>query len=457
MNIAIIGGGISGLSTAYYLIKKAKEKGKNIKITIFEKKDKLGGKVNTEYYNGFIIEKGPNGWLSSKEAPTKLAKELNLKIIEANKNAQKRYVFLNGKLIRIPEDPISFILSQVLSWKGKLRLALEPFIKPSNKEDETVAEFIIRRLGREALDKLLDPMIAGIFAGNPFRLSIRSAFPKVWELEKKYGSLIKGMLALKKQRKIEKASAGPTGNLLSLEKGLYEFITALENFLKESGVRIFLNSSLLPLEKREGKYILEDKNNNIEETFDRVILSCPAFAASKLVSNIDKRLSELLQEIKYTPIAVVACAFKKEDLYSAKGFKEGFGFLVPYKEKRNILGVLFDSLVFENRAPKGYVLLRIMLGGARKPELVLREKKEIVKIALNELKDILKLSKDPIFTRCYRYLRGIPHYELYHHKLVEEIFRLGKKYNLSFLSNAYAGVAFADCIKAAESLANEIL
>ncbi len=455
MKIAIIGGGISGLSTAYYLLKFAKEKNKSIFLTLFEKKPFLGGKINTDYINNFIIEKGPNGWLSSKESPTKLAKELNLEIIEANSLAQKRYVFLNGKLVRIPEDPISFIFSQVLSIKGKLRLALEPFIKPSNKEDETVAEFIIRRLGREALDKLLDPMIAGIFAGNPFRLSIRSAFPKVWELEKKYGSLIKGMLALKKQRKIKKTSAGPTGTLLSLRNGLYAFIKAISRFLEGNGTNIILNSKIKEIQKEGNKFILKDKKNSYE--FDKIILACPAYAASNLLLNLDSNLSDLLSQIKYTPIAVVAFAFRKENLYKAKNFKEGFGFLIPYKEQRKILGVLFDSIIFENRAPNDYVLLRVMLGGARNPYIVLKEKKEIINVALNELKDILKLEDEPIFKKCYRYLRGIPHYELNHHKLVEEIFKLASKQNIFLISNAYVGVAFADCIKAAQELAYEII
>jgi len=455
MKIAVIGGGISGLSTAYYLLKYAKERKKDISLSLFEKKPFLGGKLNTEYIDNFIIEKGPNGWLSSKEAPTKLAKELKLEIIEANSLAQKRYVFLNGKLVRIPEDPISFIFSQVLSLKGKLRLALEPFIKPSDKEDETVAEFIIRRLGREALDKLLDPMIAGIFAGNPFRLSIKSAFPKVWELEKKYGSLIKGMLALKKQRKIEKTTPGPTGTLLSLKNGLFDFVKAISKFLKDNGAHIVLNSKIKEIQKEGNKFILKEEKNFYE--FDKLILACPAYEASKLLLNLDKKLSDLLSQIKYTPIAVVAFAFKKESLYRAKNFKEGFGFLVPYKEKRQILGVLFDSIIFENRAPKDYVLLRVMLGGARNPYIVLKEKKEIINIALNEIKDILKLEDKPILERCYRYLRGIPHYELNHHKLVSDIFKLASKHNIYLISNAYVGVAFADCVKAAQDLAKRVL
>ncbi|WP_456426973.1 protoporphyrinogen oxidase [Desulfurobacterium sp.] len=452
--VAVVGAGVSGLSTAFYIEKFG---GDNVSVTIFEKENVPGGKMLTVQKDGFIIETGPNGFLDNKPYTLDLVKDLKIedRLYRSSDKARKRFVFVNGKLVRLPENPIAFLSSYVMSFKGKLRLAAEYFIPPKKDDsDESLSSFVKRRIGKEALEKLIDPMAAGIFAGDPDKLSVKAAFPAVWHLEKKYGGLIKGLLAMKKEKK--DATAGPGGVLTSFKGGVKDLIDALVANIKGE---IHPGTTVKKLIPENGKWkIVYEKDDEIfEESFDKVVLSTPSYVAAALVKNFDEKLAEKLYEIEYSPIAVIAFGFIKKGLGHNL---DGFGFLVPRSEGRKILGVLWDSSVFPNRAPEGKALIRAMVGGARQPHLALAGKEEIARMTYKDIKRIMKIRHRPIMTAVFKHPKGIPHYTVGHVEKVNEIFKLASNHGGLFLnSNAYRGVGVNDCVynslKTAEMVTSE--
>ncbi|MEO2067885.1 MAG: protoporphyrinogen oxidase [Desulfurobacteriaceae bacterium] len=455
MKVAVIGAGISGLATAFYL------KRSGVPVKVFEKEKTVGGKMRTVYEDGFIIETGPNGFLDGKPHTLNLVKALGIedKLYRSSNKARKRFIYTNGRLVRLPENPIAFLASYLLSWKGKLRL-LSEFLVPPKKEDidESLSQFAKRRIGEEALEKLLDPMVAGIFAGDSDRLSLKASFPAIYYLEKKYGGLIKGLIAkMKEAEKKGKAASGPAGPggvLTSFKGGVKDLIDSLEKALEDS---ILKGVEVLEVSKDKSGWKVKYRANGstASETFDYLVLSTPSYVSGKLLENVDKELSTLLKSIEYSPISVIAFGFEKRGLGHDL---DGFGFLIPRNEKRKILGCLWDSSVFPNRAPEGKALLRVMIGGARQPELALLSKDELVKIALKELRRIMKIRHYPEKIKVFKHEKGIPHYTVGHAEKVERIFKLAKSVgNLFLCNNAYKGVGVNDCTKAAEETVNEIL
>ncbi len=438
MKVAVIGAGISGLSTAFYLKKNG------VDVKVFEKDKDVGGKIKTVHENGYIVETGPNGFLTNKPYTLDLAEDLGIsnRLYRSSDKSRKRFIYKEGKLRRIPENIPAFLFSYLLSLKGKLRLIAEALV-PAKREDvdESFSSFVRRRIGSEAFESLLDPMAAGIYAGNPDRLSMKASFPTVYVLEKKYGGLIKGLIAMMKKGKSSSSAAGPSGILMSFKNGLSELIDALQ-----SKLNILTNADVIGVYP-EGKtwkvdYIYNDKKNT--ETFDKVIISAPAYAASKILENLDKNLSEMLSNIEYSPISVVAMGFMKKGLGHDL---DGFGFLIPRREGKKILGALWDSSVFPNRAPTDHALIRVMIGGSRQPELALKEKDELFRIALSSLRSIMGIRHYPEFVKVFRYPKGIPHYTVGHLERLERIEKMVKKYPGLYLnSNAYKGIGLNDCV-----------
>ena len=454
MRVCVLGAGVSGLSAAFYL------KRKGIEVTVLEKESEPGGKMRTVYEKGYIVEAGPNGFLDGKPYTLNLVKALGIeeRLYRSSDKARKRFIYTNGRLVRLPENPIAFLSSYLLSWKGKLRLVGELLVPPKKDDsDETLGDFARRRLGEEALEKLLDPMIAGIFAGDPDKMSLKAAFPVIYNLEKQYGGLIKGLIAkmkeAKKRGKSSSGPAGPGGVLTSFVGGTKDLIDALSKELKEN---LHTGVSVERVEKSGRGWLVKwrEGNREIEEEFDHLVVSTPAYAASEILKEVDGELSKLLSEIEYSPISVVALGFQKRGLGHDL---DGFGFLVPRSEGRKILGALWDSSVFPNRAPEGKALIRVMIGGARQPDLALLPEEELTEIALKELRRIMKIRHYPEMVKVFRHERGIPHYTLGHSERVDRIFEMGEKLgNLHFCSNAYRGVGVNDCTKLAEETAERI-
>ena len=405
MKLAIVGGGISGLSLAYYLQN-------DFEITVFEK-EKWGGKAYTAKVDNYLMEEGVNGFLSNSPKTLELCEEIGIKPIKANENSKIRYIY-DEKLIKIPLKPMDFLRSDILSLRGKLNVAMEIFRKPVCDKEESVAEFATRRLGKEFTRRMMIPMLAGIYASTPEITSMNAAFPKLKRIECEYGSLFKGMIKLKR-------GGQPSGELHSFEYGMSEMIDKLKQKTKANFI------------KKEIKDI-----DSLKE-FDKVVIATPAYAAADILKKYTK-LSSLLKKIKYNPVAIVGFDFDSISPVS-------FGILTI---KNKTLGILMDKYIFPNRNG-----IRVMIGGARFAEIKNLSEEEIIEIAKKDVFKIIK-AKNPKFTWIKLHKNAIPNYSLAHQELVREIMNEAENINIYLTGNAYNGVSFNDCIKNSYKLAQKI-
>ncbi len=456
MKVVIVGGGISGLAVAYNLMSRTQ-----MDVTVLEAGSRPGGKIWSDKVDGFLCEKGTNGFLDNKPKTLELCKSLGLEPLQSNENAKIRFIFSNKRLNELSGSPVSFLKSGLLSWRGKLRMMYE-IIAPKGPEDETVADFVIRRLGKEGLDKLIDPMCSGVFAGDPYKMSVKHCFPRIKELEQEYGSLIKALIKIQRERKKTegpKASTGPGGNLTSFYNGAQVITDALAEKL---GERVKLGISVQGLArldgsarggKKENSYQLHTSEGIVDA--DVVVLALPAYASAEILKGFNTEVSKILMGIPYPPVSVVCFGYKREKvLHSLRGF----GFLVPHIEGIKILGNLWDSSIFPNRAPEGYVLLRSMVGGAQSPGTAVLSDNELINTVFDELKPIISLKTEPDMVRIYRWERAIPQYLLGHGEKLKSIDELLKSHlGLYLAGNAYRGISMNDCIENGYKVADEIL
>ncbi len=451
MKIGIIGGGISGVSLALKL-SLLKEQGKDIEITLLEKENRLGGTIQSIYKDGFVIESGTNGFLDSKPYTLDIFNEAGLKekLVRSNDLARIRYIQRYKKLQKLPENPISFLKTDILTLKGKLRVAKELFI-PQKKDniDETLADFARRRLGDEALDYLIGPMVSGVFAGDPEKMSLQSCFPVIYDLEKTYGGLIKGLF---KKPKKKSGPAGPSGALTSYEGGMGEAVKDLSEVAKNKGVKINLNSEVESITKKDNKYIV--KTNNAEYEFDILSICAPAYASAKFLKGLDEKLADTLDSIPYAPMFVAGLGFNSEDIESDL---HGFGYLIPKKENMQILGALFTSSMFPVQAPQGKKFLRIMAGGDTNHELMKHSEEELLKISLDNVKDVLGVKKEPYMVQYFKVMKAIPQYHTGHREKVAIIEEISSKLgNLYIGGNVLYGIGVNDCTKTSTVIAEKI-
>ena len=403
--LAIIGGGISGLSLAYYLQH-------NFEVTVFEK-EKWGGKAYTQKVDNYLMEEGVNGFLSNSPKTLELCEEIGIKPLKANENSKIRYIY-DDKLIKLPLKPLEFLGSDIMSFAGKLRILKEFFVKPVCDKEESVKEFAVRRLGVEFYQKMMIPMLAGIYASTPEITSMNAAFAKLKKIECEYGSLFKGMMKLKR-------GGQPSGELHSFEYGMSEFIEKLKQNTKAEFI------------KKEIKDIDEVKE------FDKIVVAAPAYNAAEILAKYEN-LSNLLKKIDYNPVAIVGFDYNEIKPVS-------FGILT-IKEKS--LGILMDKYIFPNRNG-----IRVMVGGARYPDIKDMSEKEIIEIAKKDVEKITG-AKHPKFTWIKMHKKAIPNYSLGHQDLVEKIIKEAENNGIYITGNAYRGVSFNDCIKNSFELANKI-
>lgn len=432
--IAVIGGGISGLTTAYLL------NGKGFDVTVFEGSDAVGGNVQTVTRDGYTVEQGPNSLLKSPRM-IELVKLLKLedRVLAASESAKKRYILAGGKLQAM--GPKSFV-NGFFSLRTIFGLMREPFVRSKSPEHESVAEFVSRRIGSEFLDKAIDPFVSGVYAGDPKNLSMRSAFPKLYEMERDFGSLIMGTI----RRKVEKADPN-FPRTFSFRGGLKTLITTLAD---EIGDAVKLSAPVSGIEDADdGRFRVND------EEFDAVVISTPSFVAAELVESRDKKLGKLLSEVNYPQVAVVVLGFKSEKI----GAKlDGFGFLIPSKENRPILGTLYHSAVFPERSPNGCELLMTFVGGVRSGDsLDEKSDEELKTLVLGELREILGVSDQPDFVHIKRWKRAIPQYRVGYEEVTAACSEFEKNNRgVYFCSNFYRGISMSDCVRNAFETADRI-
>ena len=343
----------------------------------------------------------------------------------------------------------------MLSWPGRLRVLGEVFTGPGDKEDETLAEFGRRHLGPEAFEKLIDPMASGVFAGNAERLSLKSCFPRIHEVESQYGSLIRGLIKLQKEArrsgKKDTPGPGPGGMLTSFAGGMSELTDTLAGRL---GERLRLDSPVTGIDYANGRYSVHLAGGESEE-FDSVILAAPAHAQAPMLRDLAPAITGQISAIPYPALAVVCLGYDRAQM--GPGL-DGFGFLVPSREQRDILGTVVDSNVFPNRAPPGKVLLRTMVGGARSPHLAELPDDQLLGHVLSDLKDIMGIVVEPEFVSIYRHQRAIPQYLVGHAERLRLIDQeLARFPGLVLTGNAYRGVSLNDCVLNAMKTAQFLL
>jgi oxygen-dependent protoporphyrinogen oxidase len=432
----VVGGGISGLTLALSLHRGG------VPVTLLEAGSAPGGTARTVERDGFLLETGPNSVLDRDGQVAALASSLGLQLRAASESAGRRAVVLGGRLRTLPSTPPAWLTSDVLPLAAKLRLLLEPFSRRAAPGvDESLGDFSRRHLGRTVTRTLMDALQTGIWAGDIERLSAASAFPRLWELERAERSFLLG--ALRNRR----ATAGPP-RMASLEGGLGALSRGAAGALGE-GVR--LDSPVTALEKQGDAWRVTTPRGALAAS--RVVLALPPAEAASLIQPFDGGLADALASFPSVPVAVVHLGFRP----TLHPEPEGFGFLVPSSERREILGTVYASSAFPFRAPGGGTLLTVLLGGAHRPELLARDDAGLVETARAELAALLRVERAPTLTHVLRWPRAIPQYNVGHALLVEGIFAQTARWpGLWLCGNAYGGAGIADCIRSASALARRL-
>ncbi|MEW6441059.1 MAG: protoporphyrinogen oxidase [bacterium] len=480
--VVVIGGGVSGLATAFRVRQRFAARNEEVETVVLEAEGRLGGKIRSEVRDGYLFEWGPNGFLDGKPDTLDLCKDLGIagELLASRDAARRRYVFSEGRLHLVPDRPGRFFRSPLLSLRGRLRILREPWVAATPAGlDTSIAEFGTRRLGKEAAEKLLDPMVSGIFAGDPALLSLEACFPRIAELERTYGSLIRALVALQRQRKRgqeagkaeaaegkdeigaarEAGPAGPAGILVSFRDGVEALVRALAARLSGScvaGCRVRTLKCANPGSGGQGGYRLVGERQGAREEIpaDAVVVAAPAHAAAGILAGLDPQAGELLREIPYAPLAVVGLAFPEG---ATPGSLDGFGFLVPHREGTPVLGSLWTSRIFESRSPAGCVLTRNMVGGWRSPQAVEAEDAELEEMVHRLLERASGARGKVIFRYVVRHERAIPSYVVGHVRRLERIEeRLALFPGVYLTGNAYRGVAINDCTREAVRVSQRI-
>jgi len=444
--IVVAGGGITGLATAFTLRNEAARRGLPIELTLLEA-GAAGGHARTIDEDGFRIERGPNGFLDRGEETMALIDELKLqdRIVEASPRAKRRFILRDGTLRQVPESPPALITSNAIGWKGKLRLFGEPWAAPPPVDtDETTFAFAERRLGREAAETFVDTAVAGISAGDSRALSVRSQFPILKEWERDHGSLLKAMIARQK-------AGAKRARLFSFDRGLGTLTSTLASNLADV---IREKTPIERIEKLDRCWRVQLADGS-SIAADHVVLALPSHAAARVAVGFDQELAASMNSIPYASISVVALGFRADAITRPL---DGYGYLVTRREDLSTLGVLWESSIFPNRAPEGHALLRIMLGGARRPEVSAFDDKMVAEIALKEAAVVLGITGRPLRQWICRWPSAIAQYTVGHDARIASIRRLTSMHSgLHVCGTAFDGVSFNDAIAAGRNTARAIL
>lgn len=440
MKIAIIGAGITGLTAALELKKWGAD------VDLFEQHGYAGGAIKTIRKDEWLLEYGPNTLLVKDRKVADFLAHLGLwedRVI-ANEESSNRFIVKNGQLVKLPTSIAEAITTPLFSASGKLSVLKEPFVSKTNDQDETVAQFVERRIGKEMLDYALNPFIAGIYANRPEKLSLRHTFPRMYELEQEYGSLIWGSFAGKNDN-----SDRIDRELVSFQNGLHQIVEAITDRLDE----IYFNHEISKVRKSERGWFLKSKFGD-KGPYQKVILNIPLYKWNERLLPIEPGEVEEIQKVDYPPLSVFHLGFKKDQV---KHPLDGFGFLVPEKEQRHILGALFSSTLFPGRAPAESHLLTVFVGGGRQPEMAQKESQDLLKIVLDDLRGLIGTSDTPTFKEHVFWPNSIPAYHVGYDKVLGIFDSLETRYSgLHLAGNFRNGVSVPDCIKNGIRLAEEI-
>lgn len=480
-NIIVIGGGAAGLGAAYK-IKRAAEEGHDVSFTLVEKDPRLGGKIASQTvadeWDGaegaeFIIDGGPDCFLTSKPAVHRIAKLAGIQddTLPTDESRKKTWILSRGKLFEMPDGVmmfaptkfVPFATTGLFSWPGKIRMGMDLFVPkkqvPEGElNDETLESFIVRRMGRECLDRMAEPLVGGVHASDPKEMSLAATFPNLLEMEQKHGSMVKGFIAMRKmvenmkKKYPPKPGDKPRTFFTSFTGGMQELTDAMvaaagaENMKTGAGVQ--------SIEQTDGGYKVTLSDGAVLEG-DAVIVATESWAAEPLLRPVDTTIADALSEIPFSTSATVSLGFRADEIGIDMN---AFGVLCPAAEKRTLLAATFSSTKWSGRAPEGKVLMRGFVGGPQNQAIMDKSDAELVEIVKAEMRSILGVKGDPLFSRVYRWHLGMPQYTMGHLGRVETIeSRCDDIPGLALAGGSYRGVGIPNCIESGERAVTKVL
>ena len=462
--VVIVGGGITGLAAAHRLLELAPD----IDLKILESGNRLGGVLHSERIDDFLVECGPDNFITNLPAATDLCRRIGFadQLISTSTGLRQAFVVRRGKLRHLPDGFLvmapsklwPMVTTPILSPLGKLRMAMEYFVATkTDQADESLADFATRRFGREVYERLIQPLVGSIYAANPDQLSLQATLPRFLEMERQHGSLVRGALHQRKQQKqsAAKGSGAPYSLFVAPREGMSSFVEAIARRLPE-GIAKF-NARVERLKRNPaGGWTLELEGEKHEPLdADAVIVTTPAHRTAQMLVNVDRQLGARLAYIPYSSSAIVSFGFRREQIRHPL---DGFGFVVPQTEGRRILSGSFSSIKYAGRAPDGAVLMRAYIGGTTIPELTDLSDEELVTIAAEEMNYLLGIQGPPLIQHLVRHRRAMPQYVLGHGENLRGIEQLTAKLpGLELAGNAYHGVGIPNCIQSGQQAAEEVV
>jgi protoporphyrinogen/coproporphyrinogen III oxidase len=472
----VIGGGITGLAAAYRLLERQSESKNSASVTLLEASARVGGTIQTEKRDGFLLECGPDSFISEKPEALKLATRLGLeaRIIETNPDHRRSFVVRNGKLAAVPEGfhllapgrLAPFFNSEIFSWRGKARIAMEmllPRKSANGEDDESLAHFVRRRLGSEALARMAQPMVGGIYTADPEKLSLKATMPRFLQMEREHGSLIRALQRRPAHEEIAGTSGARYSLFLSFDSGmqlltdtLADRVSTFDSNGVTGEVRLNTRVASLELKHENGKRRWLSQTDSGEAfTADAVCLALPVHVSSRLLRSLDAKLAD---ELKAIPTASSITINLGWDRKAISHSLDGFGFVVPFIEKKTILACSFSSVKFAGRAPGDQALLRVFAGGALQPELFDLPDAELLLRVKSDLRDLLQVSGEPMIAEISRWRDAMPQYHVGHLDRVQRIReRTASLPGFALAGNAYAGLGIPDCVRSGEEAADSLI
>ncbi len=462
MKLAVVGGGITGLAAAHRAVELARERKISLELTLLEARERLGGTIATERTSGFLVEAGPDSFLSEKPWALALCKRLGVEewLARTDDRFRKVFVWRAGRLHPLPDGfqllaptrVAPFLGSSLFSWPGKLRMALELVLPRGVADDESLGAFVRRRLGREALERVAQPLVAGIYSADPDDLSLAATMPRFLELERRERSLVLALWRANRKAPQPGTSGARWSLFVTFKDGMEQLVAALASRLPAGAALV--KHRVTGVERRgAGWRVATDVGGPIEA--DRVIVTAESHVAGRLLRYVDPALATLLGEVPYASSATVSFGYRRAAVPHAL---DGVGFVVPRTERRALLACTFSSVKYPGRAPEGHALLRCFVGGALDPAILELDDAALVARARDELRQALGVTAEPVLTRLSRWPAAMPQYHVGHLARVETIERRAAALpGFGLAGGAYRGVGIADCVRSAEGAAERAL
>ena len=462
MRLVVVGGGITGLAAAHHALELARERRIALELTLVEARERLGGTIATERAGGFLIEAGPDSFLSERPWALALCRRLGLedRLARTDDRYRKVFVWHAGRLHPLPDGwellaptrLAPFLSSRLFSWPGTLRMAFDLVLPRGIADDESLGAFVRRRLGREALERVAQPLVAGIYTADPDDLSLTATMPRFAELEKQERSIILGLRRARRRARETGVSGARWSLFVTLKEGMEDLVAALATRLQPGTV--LLKQRVAGVERRGDRWRVATAEG-ADLDADRVIVATESHAAARMLRYVDPTLATLLAEIPYASSATVTLGYRRADVPHPL---DGFGFVVPRTEKRALLACTFSSVKYAGRAPEGDVLLRAFVGGALNEAVLELDDAPLVMRARAELREALGITAAPALARVFRWPKAMPQYHVGHLARVETIERrAGALPGLDLAGGAYRGVGIADCVRSGEAAAERAL